>query len=126
MAFFSKAFDKLKGALKKTAQILNTDVRTLFIPGRQINEEFLSEVEERLLAADVGVKNVEKIVAEMRHRWRLGKIRNRDQCLEVFREAMLSGWGNASRDLTFAPTGPTVFLVAGVNGAGKTTSIAKL
>ena len=126
MAFLSKAFDKLKGALKKTARILNTDVRTLFIPGRQINEEFLTEVEERLLAADVGVKNVEKIVGEMRDRWRLGRIKNRDQCLEVVREEMLSGWGNVSRELTFAPAGPTVFLVAGVNGAGKTTSIAKL
>ena len=126
MAFFSKAFDKLKGALKKTAQVLNTDVRTLFIPGRQINEEFLGEVEERLLAADVGVKNVEKIVTEMRDRWRLGKIRNRDECLEVFREEMLSGWGHIKRDLNFAATGPTVILVAGVNGAGKTTSIAKL
>jgi fused signal recognition particle receptor len=126
MAFFSKAFDKLKGALKKTAQILNTDVRTLFIPGRQISEEFLNEVEERLLAADVGVKNVEKMVGEMRDRWRLGKIKNRDQCKEVIREEMLSGWSNVSRELRFSASGPTVFLVAGVNGAGKTTSIAKL
>jgi fused signal recognition particle receptor len=126
MAFFSKAFDKLKGALKKTAQILNTDVRTLFIPGRQIDEGFLNEVEERLLAADVGVKNTEKIITEMRDRWRLGKIKNAEQCLGVIRDEMLSGWSNANRDLKSAPTGPTVILVAGVNGAGKTTSIAKL
>src|SRR5437899_2072014 len=106
MAFFSKAFDRLKGALKKTAQILNTDVRTLFVPGRQINEEILTE---------------------MRDRWRLGKIKNRDQCQEVIRDEMLRGWDTTSRELTFAPTGhPTVILVAGVNGAGKTTSIAKL
>src|SRR3954471_13272393 len=127
MAFFSKAFDRLKGALKKTAQILNTDVRTLFVPGRQINDEFLTEVEEKLLAADVGVANAEKIVKEMRERWRLGKIKNRDQCQDVIREEMLQGWGTLSRELNFAPTGhPTVILVAGVNGAGKTTSIAKL
>lgn len=126
MAFLSKAFDRLKGALKKTAQILNTDVRTLFVPGWQINEEFLTEVEEKLLAADVGVKNAEKIVNEMRDRWRLGKIKNADQCLGVIRDEMLSGWSTANRDLTFAPAGPTVILVAGVNGAGKTTSIAKL
>jgi hypothetical protein len=44
MAFFSKTLDKLKGALKKTVQVLNTDVRTLFVPGRQINEEFLTEI----------------------------------------------------------------------------------
>src|SRR6476620_6098763 len=127
MAFFSKAFDKLKGALKKTAQVLNTDVRTLFVPGRQINEAFLNEVEEKLLAADVGVANSERIVGTMRDRWRLGKIKNADQCLGVIREEMLSGWNATSRELIFAPTGhPTVILVAGVNGAGKTTSIAKL
>ena len=127
MAFLPKAFDRLKGALRKTAAILNTDVRTLFVPGRQINEEFLTEVEEKLLAADVGVANAEKIVSEMRDRWRLGKIKNRDQCLTIIFDEMLQGWGTLSRELTFAPTGhPTVILVAGVNGAGKTTSIAKL
>src|SRR5881397_1975813 len=111
MAFFSKGLDKLKGALKKTAQVLNTDVRTLFIPGRQINEEFLNEVEEKLLAADVGVKNAEKIVTEMRDRWRLGKIKNADQCLDVIREEMQGGWSAGGRELNFAATGPTVILV---------------
>src|SRR3954465_8538332 len=126
MAFFSKGLDKLKGALKKTAQILNTDVRTLFVPGRQIDDAFLDEVEEKLLAADVGVKNADKIVTEMRERWRLGKIKNRDQCLDVIRDEMRGGWSDAGRDLSFAASGPAVILVAGVNGAGKTTSIAKL
>src|SRR5438477_12683207 len=100
MAFFSKAFDKLKGALKKTAQILNTDVRTLFVPGRQINEEFLTEVEEKLLAADVGVKNTEKIVGEMRDRWRLGKIKNAYQCLSIIRDEMLRGWSGLSPEVS--------------------------
>jgi len=76
MAFFAKTIDKLKGALKKTKQVLNTDVRTLFVPGRQINDEFLIEMEERLIQADMGVGNVEKIIAAIRERWRLGKIRN--------------------------------------------------
>ena len=127
MGFFSKTLDKLKGAVKKTAQILNTDIRTLFIPGRQIDEAFLTEMEEKLIQADMGVKNVEKMVTEVRDRWRLGKIRNAEDCLEVIRDEMKSGW-NASqnRDILFAPQGPTVILVAGINGAGKTTSIAKL
>lgn len=126
MAFLPKAFDRLKSALKKTADVMTRDVRT-FIPGRQIDESFLTEVEEKLLAADVGVANAEKMVGEMRQRWRMGKIKNRDQCVDVIRDEMLQGWGALSRDLRFAPTGhPTVILVAGVNGAGKTTSIAKL
>jgi fused signal recognition particle receptor len=126
MAFFSKTLDKLKGALKKTVQVLNTDVRTLFVPGRQINEEFLTEIEEKLIQADMGVNNVERIITAIRDRWRLGKIRNADEALGVMREEMLNHWPPADRELKFAPSGPTVILVAGINGAGKTTSIAKL
>jgi fused signal recognition particle receptor len=130
MPFFSKGLDKLKGALRKTAQVLNTDVRTLFVPGRQINEEFLTEIEERLLQADLGVANVDRIVGASRDRWRLGRIRNADEAAGVIRDEVLemltAGDDPQSRELRFAPSGPTVILVAGINGAGKTTSIAKL
>ena len=126
MAFFSKTLDKLKGALRKTAQVLNTDVRTLFVPGRQIDDEFLGEMEEKFLQADMGVNNVERIVGEVRNRWRLGRIKNAQQAEGVVREQMLLNWPPADRELKFAPSGPTVILVAGINGAGKTTSIAKL
>ena len=68
MAFFSKTLDKLKGALRKTAEVLNTDVRTLFIPGRQIDDAFLIDTEEKLIRADMGVGNVTKIIAEIRDR----------------------------------------------------------
>src|SRR2546421_8998666 len=127
MGFFSKTLDKLKGALKKTAAVLNTDVRTLFIPGRAINDEFLAEMEEKFIRADMGVKNVTHMVSEVRDRWRLGKIKNAVDAEGVVRQEMLAGWGPAEeRELRFAPSGPTVILVAGINGAGKTTSIAKL
>src|SRR5438093_7785411 len=127
MGFFSKTLDKLKGALRKTNEVLNTDVRTLFIPGRQIDDEFLNDTEEKLIRADMGVNNVTRIIGEIRDRWRLGKIRNQDEAGQIFREELTSGWGDASlRELKFAPMGPTVIMVAGVNGAGKTTSIAKL
>src|ERR1700759_5455386 len=111
MRFFSKTLDKLKGALKKTAAVLNTDVRTLFIPGRQIDDAFLTEMEEKFLKADMGIRSVEPMVAAERGA----------------REQMIQGWGPADeRELHFAASGPTVILVAGINGAGKTTSIAKL
>src|SRR5205085_4627050 len=115
---------------RKTAAVLNTDVRTLFIPGRQIDESFLTEVEEKLLQSDMGVRNVDKIVGEIRERWRLGKIRNADEARGVMRETMLgiltAGDTPQSREPRAAASGPTVILVAGINGAGKTTSIAKL
>src|SRR5213075_2544414 len=124
MAFFSKTLDKLKGALKKTVQVLNTDVRTLFVPGRQINQEFLTEITERLIQADMGVGNVEKIITAIYERWRLGEIKNAQEALGVMREQLLANWPPADREVKFAPSGPTVILVAGINGAGKTTSIA--
>jgi fused signal recognition particle receptor len=127
MAFFSKTLDKLKSALRKTTEVLNTDVRTLFIPGRQIDDAFLNETEEKLIRADLGVANVTKIIGEIRDRWRLGKIRNQDEAGKIFRDELVSGWGEAAtRELKLAASGPTVVMVAGVNGAGKTTSIAKL
>jgi fused signal recognition particle receptor len=126
MAFFSKTFDKLKGALKKTREVMFTDVRTLFVPGRQINDEFLNELEEKFLQADMGVNNVNRIITEIRDRWRLGKIKNAADAEAVIREQMAGNWPPADRELHFAPSGPTVILVAGINGAGKTTSIAKL
>lgn len=126
MGFFSKTIDKLKGALRKTAQVLNTDVRTLFVPGRQIDEAFLLEIEQRFLQADMGIRNVDRIVTELRNRWRLGKIKNADECLAIVKEQLLRDWGTADRELKLAAAGPTVILVAGINGAGKTTSIAKL
>jgi fused signal recognition particle receptor len=127
MGFFSKTLDKIKGALKKTADVLNTDVRTLFVPGRQIDDAFLTEMEESFLKSDMGVKNVEACVSEVRDRWRLGKIKNAADAQRVVMDQMISGWGPPeTRELHFAQSGPTVILVAGINGAGKTTSIAKL
>ena len=126
MAFFSKTLDRLKGALKKTVDVLNTDVRTLFVPGRQIDEAFLDEVEDKFIRADMGVKNAQEIVAAIRDRWRLGRIKNADEALGVVKEWLLQDWPAQERELRFAASGPTVIMVAGVNGAGKTTSIAKL
>lgn len=126
MAFFAKSLDKLKGALKKTAAVLNTDVRTLFVPGRKIDDAFLEEMESNFIRSDMGVKNAERVVAEVRDRWRLGKIRNAEQAGKVVRETLIGEWPERNRELIFADSGPTVVMVCGVNGAGKTTSIAKL
>jgi fused signal recognition particle receptor len=126
MGFFSKTLDKLKTALKKTAEVLNTDVRTLFIPGRQIDDAFLDEMEEKLIRADMGARRVASLKEAVRDRWRLGKIKNAEESEGVIREQLLGLFPPEDRELKMADTGPTVVLVAGINGAGKTTSIAKL
>ena len=109
MSFFSKTLDKLKGALSKTAQVLNTDVRTLFVPGRQINDAFLAEMEEKFIRADMGVKNVHRIVGEVRERWRLGKIRNGEDAERIVREQLLEMFPQQDRELRFARRGRRSF-----------------
>ncbi|MGD0542418.1 MAG: signal recognition particle-docking protein FtsY [Tepidisphaeraceae bacterium] len=129
MGFFSKTLDKLKGALRKTAVVLNTDVRTLFIPGRQIDEASLALWEGKFLQADMGVRNVQRMIDEIRQRWREGKIKSAGEAERIVREqilAILTRVPAQDRELRLARSGPTVILVAGINGAGKTTSIAKL
>ncbi len=126
MGFFSKTLDKLKTALNKTAEVLTTDVRTLFVPGRQIDDAFLSEMEEKLIRADMGVKRVESLVGKVRGEWKLGRIKNGADAEQVVRGQLLELFPPEDRELKEAEAGPTVILVAGVNGAGKTTSIAKL
>src|SRR2546421_500020 len=108
MRFFSKTLDKLKGALRKTAAVLNTDVRTLFVPGRQIDESFLNEVEEKLIQADFGVTNVDRIVSAIRDQWRLGRIKNADEAQAVIVEQLLTNWPPQDRELKAAAAGPTV------------------
>jgi fused signal recognition particle receptor len=128
MRFFSKSIDKLRGALKKTAEVLNTDVRTLFVPGRQIDVAFLEELERKLLRADVGAQNAMAVRGAVEDMWRRqGKIKNAEQAADVVRQKLLENWPEpAARELAEAADGPTVIMVCGVNGAGKTTSIAKL
>ncbi|MEM1011001.1 MAG: signal recognition particle-docking protein FtsY [Planctomycetota bacterium] len=127
MAFFAKTLDRLKGALNKTAAVLNTDVRTLFVPGRQIDHAFLDELEEKLIIADTGVKRAMTIREAVQDRWRLGKIKNAEEAADIVKSEMLQGWSDAAtREIRYAESGPTVIMVCGVNGAGKTTSIAKL
>jgi len=126
MGFFSKTLDKLKSALGKTKEVLTTDVRTLFVPGRQIDDAFLDEMEEKLIRADMGVMRVQSIKSAVRESWKLGKIKNADQAEGVIRDQLLSLFGAEEHELTLSAVAPTVILVAGINGAGKTTSIAKL
>src|SRR3954447_17944266 len=106
MRFFSKTLDKLKGALRKTAEVLNTDVRTLFVPGRQIDDAWLAEMEEKFIRADIGVRRAEQLKTEVREQWRLGKIRNADEAEDIVRRRLLSLFPTEDRELYSAPTVP--------------------
>ncbi len=128
-------FDKLKAGLAKTKQLLQTDIRDLLKAGELLDEPKLVEFEKRLLRTDMGVVAADAILAELREK-HLGRTVVIDEIWQTVKDklkALLYGDGSSSWDvenplspLKLSSTKPTVILVAGVNGAGKTTSIAKL
>jgi fused signal recognition particle receptor len=119
-------FEKLKQGLKKTAQLLNTDIRDLFkAEGRLVDEAFLDELFEMLIKTDMGVEAAQEIVEEIRTSFRARVVRFTD-IEEHIKASLKTLLAQPAAPIQFAPSGPTVIMVAGVNGSGKTTSIAKL
>ncbi|MFN0055998.1 MAG: signal recognition particle-docking protein FtsY [Planctomycetales bacterium] len=128
-------FDKLKRGLQKTKEILQTDVRDLFKSGELLTEAKIDDFYARLIATDMGVASASAIVADLRE-MHLGRTVVLDEIWATVRarlKNLLTGNADSLWDITaplsplrFAESGVTVILVAGVNGVGKTTSIAKL
>lgn len=119
-------FDKFKQGLKKTVQLLNTDVRDLFKrEGRLVDEAFLEELLAALIKTDMGIVSAKAAVEEVRTGFR-GRVVHLEDVVEVIKQKLKSLMAQPSAPIEFAASGPTVIMVAGVNGSGKTTSIAKL
>jgi fused signal recognition particle receptor len=130
VGFFRSLVDTFKKGLEKTRTVLVDGVQGLrnLLTGRRLDEALISEIETRLLHADVGVKTTKILIDGIRADFRSGKLETGDQTLDYIKREIKAMWPNADRTLHLAPRGegPTVILVTGVNGAGKTTSIAKL
>ncbi len=119
-------FDRIKQGLKKTGQVLNTDVRDLFKQkGRLIDEAFLDEMRAILFKTDMGYDGVEQIVAEVAKNMR-GRVVMLDEVVATWKSKLKELMAQDDSPIRYAESGPTVIMVCGVNGAGKTTSIAKL
>jgi len=128
-------FDRLKRGLHKTKQLLRTDVRDLFRAGELLDEVQLDEFEARLIRTDMGVQASTAIVDQLREE-HLGRTVDLNAIWETVKNTLrnlLLSQGETDWDvndplspINRAQSGPTVILVAGVNGVGKTTSIAKL
>jgi fused signal recognition particle receptor len=118
--------DKLKQGLKKTTQLLKTDIRDLFKSrGRLVDDAFLAELFEMLVKTDMGVEAADETVEDVRTAFR-ARVVEMDEVLARIKEKLKSLLAQPAAPISFAPSGPTVIMVAGVNGCGKTTSIAKL
>ncbi|MFK7742338.1 MAG: signal recognition particle-docking protein FtsY [Planctomycetota bacterium] len=117
-------FGKLFKALKKTRDVLTSGLSRLF-KGRQLDEAFLEELEEVLYNSDLGPLGTD-IVNDLKESYRKKEVSKTEEVPEFLRVKLLERMSDCEGQLARAPAAPTVILVVGVNGAGKTTSIAKL
>jgi fused signal recognition particle receptor len=118
--------DRIKQGLKKTAQLLKTDVRDLFkTQGRLVDQAFLDELFEVLIRTDMGVQAAQQIVDHVGDKYR-NRVIEWEQAIEEIKGTLKELLQQPESPILLAAEGPTVIMVCGVNGCGKTTTIAKL
>ena len=119
---FRALYEKFKTGLAKTRGVFS-GIATLFRLRGKVDRDFLTELEKRLYLADVGTGATSEIIDKVRQSF-LDKEITGD--VEAFVKQQLKDMLTAGEGINYNPNGPTVIMVAGVNGSGKTTSIAKL
>ncbi len=123
--FFRAAVEAIKRGLKKTAEVFGAGFRSI-LHGRTLSEELIDEVERTLVSADVGVRAAREIAAELRAEFRSGRVPRGEDAVEFLKARLKQRLGGGERGIAVAAQKPTVVLVVGINGAGKTTSVAKI
>ena len=118
-------FDKLKSGLNKTKESFDQKINNVFSTFRRVDEDFLEELEEVLIMSDIGMETSVQIVNGLRKRIKQENIKDEEDVKRVLREEIMRILDAETRPLDLGTT-PSVILVVGVNGVGKTTSIGKI
>ena len=118
-------FDKLKNGLNKTKKSFDEKINNVFSNFRKVDEDFLEELEEILIMSDIGMETSVKIINNLRERIKKEKIEDEEDVKRALREEMKKILDVTDIKLKLN-TKPSVILVVGVNGVGKTTSIGKI
>ncbi|HUT30879.1 MAG TPA: signal recognition particle-docking protein FtsY [Sedimentisphaerales bacterium] len=126
MGIFTRTAEFFKNRLGKTRDKISSSLSSVLRLGRNIDEALLDQLEETLISDDIGVETTEKLISDLRTAFRSRQIAATDDIIPFLKEHMKNYWPRQDRQLHLAESPPTVILVAGVNGSGKTTSIAKL
>lgn len=137
ISFLKEKFSKKKDndvesyseGMSKSRQNFSNRLNTLSKKYKKVNQDYFEELEEILIESDVGVNLTLKVIDELLEESRDKKISDAHELNELLIDHLFSGYtskGESLTDLRFADNGPTVLLVVGVNGVGKTTTIAKL
>lgn len=117
-------FEKLKNGLKKTKSVLVDRIDSLFSSYDKIDDDFYDELLDVLITADIGVAVADEITEELRARIKENKIKSASEAKALLMEILKETVGDG--EALNLSTNPSVILVVGVNGVGKTTSIGKI
>jgi len=123
--FLKTSYSNVKNALAKTGSLLGSKIRSLFKGGR-INEEALEQLEQLLYEADLGVQYSQELTNKIRTRLKENPSIESEALIEDIRQEILKQLQTHSSEIQEASSTPLVLLIVGVNGNGKTTSVAKL
>ncbi len=118
-------FDKIKNGLKKTREAMANTIGSVFSVFRPVDEEFYEELEESMILGDLGVETSCKAVELLRQRVKERKLKDTEEVKAVLKEILVEMLCVGDTELRMG-TRPSVVLVIGVNGVGKTTTIGKL
>lgn len=118
-------FEKLKKGLGKTKETISEQVNNVFKVFVKVDEEFFEELEEALIMADFGVETSSEIIERLRDRVKTKRISDSDEVKGELKEVITEILTSVDTSMHLE-TSPSVILVIGVNGVGKTTSIGKL
>ena len=118
-------FDKLKNGLGKTRDNFNEKINNVFSSFRKVDEELLEELEEILIMSDIGVETSTEIISNLREKIKKEKINDEEGVKKALKEEMQEILDEVDNSLKL-DTIPSIILVVGVNGVGKTTTIGKI
>ena len=117
-------FEKLKNGLKKTKNALFGQIDGLLRNFVRVDEDFLEELEDLLISSDVGASTAEEIIDELREKAKDDRLKDSEDVKDALRRILCDKLGEG--DVLHLTTVPSVLLVIGVNGVGKTTTIGKI
>lgn len=144
ISFLKEKFSKKKGkeetkeqqtaetyskGMAKSRQNFSNKLNSLSKKYKKVNQEYFEELEEILIESDVGVSLSLRVIEEVLEKSKKQKISDSEEINELLIETLFEGYmnkGDSPTDVIFKENGPTVLLVVGVNGVGKTTTIAKI
>ncbi len=129
MGFFKRIRSTAEGirrGLAKTHERLADGLGHLFSLHRKLDDDVCDELEELMVGADMGIQAASEIIDDIRQAHKEGRIEDTSNLRAYLKEELVRILGESDASLRMADQAPTVILVAGTNGSGKTTSIAKL